>query len=177
FVLVQPVIGSGQTHHALADRQEAWLDALRSTDGMPASVEEEGAGPGGKPVGHKCCIVTEQVTPLEAGALEEIDLRHDEIAERNIAAVVADAVEDKTAKRAFLTAERDVRLALRAAFGRRFAGGLVAGETDLLLERAMHQAGGAEIEHNAVGLDDARMFVGIDGSQTPTDHLDHGRLV
>src|SRR5690606_20258993 len=117
-------------------------------------------------------IITEEIAPAEARSFQEVDFRHDEIAERNIAAVIVDAVEDKAAERALLTAERDVRLALRAAFGRCLAGGFVTDEIDLLLERTMHQAGGAEIEHHTVGLDGSRMFVGINGPQTAPDHLD-----
>src|SRR5690606_24992274 len=121
---------------ALTNREQARLDPFRSADRVPAAIEEKDTGPGGEPVGHQCGIVTEQVAPAEARAFQQVDLRHDEIAERNVTVVVVDAFEDKTAERAFLTAERDVRLALRAAFGRDIAGSINADEIDLLLERA-----------------------------------------
>ena len=50
-------------------------------------------------------------------------------------------------------------------------------EVDVLLERAMQQSGGAEIEDDAIGLDDAGVLLGIHCPKTAADHLDHGRLV
>jgi hypothetical protein len=41
----------------------------------------------------------------------------------------------------------------------------------------MHQRGRAEIEHDAVGLDHARVFGRIDDTQTATDHLNQRRFV
>jgi hypothetical protein len=41
----------------------------------------------------------------------------------------------------------------------------------------MHQRGRAEIEHDAVGLDHARVFGWINDTQTTTDHLNQRRFV
>ena len=50
-------------------------------------------------------------------------------------------------------------------------------EIDILLQRAVDQARGAEVQHDAVGLDDAGVFFGVHGAQAAPDHLDHGGLV
>ena len=59
----------------------------------------------------------------------------------------------------------------------RVAVGLVPVEIDVLFERAVHEARGAEVEDEAVDLDDAGELGGIDRAQAAADHLDHGRLV
>ena len=60
----------------LANRQQPRALPLNAADRMPTAVEEEDAAPGGKAVGHQGRIVPEQITPAEAGALEQVDLAH-----------------------------------------------------------------------------------------------------
>ena len=50
-------------------------------------------------------------------------------------------------------------------------------EVYLLLQRTVHEARSAEIEHQAIRLDDAGELLRIDGTQTASDHLDEGGFV
>ena len=52
-----------------------------AADGVPAAVEEEDAAPGVEAVGHQRGVVAEEIAPAEAGAFQEVDLGHDEVAQ------------------------------------------------------------------------------------------------
>ena len=81
---------------------------------------------------------------------------------------------------AFARVLRDDEVALRALFLWRFAEGFLpvtAIEIDGIIQFPVGQDAGAEVDDDAVFLDDARMDFRIDCAQPPADHLHHGRLV
>nr|WP_260010149.1 hypothetical protein [Leisingera aquaemixtae] len=61
--------------------------------------------------------------------------------------------------------------------GRSPGGVSSSSKVDLLLERAMAERRAREIQHNAVGLDDAGEAFGIDPAQATSDCLNKGALV
>ena len=70
------------------------------------------------------------------------------------------AFPDMPAERTFGGGERNHRAAFRAVLRRSFIARLTAVQIDVLFQRPMQQSRGAEIQHDAVGLDDARMLLG-----------------
>ena len=119
-------------------------------------------------------VVAEQVHPRETRSLEKIELGHDEAVD----GLRAFARQLAPADRAFGYGDRDLGLAFGAEFRRGFPRRRNAPvEINILFQRAVDQARRPEIQHDAVGLDDAGVFLGIDGAQAAPDHLDHGGLV
>ncbi|MBY6136360.1 hypothetical protein KUV61_11025 [Nocardioides marinus] len=95
-----------------------------------------------------------QIAPEKGGAIQKIDLGHLEGGQQ--AFLVDLAGEDVTAEIADGGAKPQFGLAGRAGLPPALAGrGLVLFEVDLLLERTMAERRAREIQHDAVGLDDA----------------------
>src|SRR5690606_11402205 len=133
FVLVDPVIGRCQADGALADRQQPRRLLLEPADGVPAAGQEEDPAPGGKAVGDQRRIVPEEITPAETGALEQVDLAHNEVSDRRpVSALVA--LPDMPAKGTFDSGEWHHGLALRADLGGRLTIALAAVEIDVLFQ-------------------------------------------
>ena len=81
---------------------------------------------------------------------------------------------------AFARVLRDDEVALWALLLRRFTRicvGFLAVEIDRVIQFPMCQDAGAEVDDDAVFLDDARVDFGIYSPQTPADHLHHGCFV
>ena len=176
FLLVEPVVGLCQTHRAFTHAQQSHRRSLEAADGVPATFEEEHAGPGLETSGQQGAVVAEEIAPREVRALQQIDFGHHEIVE-NTFLVRLLLLEGMAAQRALARRHRNLCGAAGALLGWCFAVPLKTIEIDFLLEAAMHQRCRAEIEHDAVGLDHARVFGWINDTQTTTDHLNQRRFV
>ena len=96
LVIVQPIVGGSQADHALANGQEPRTTLLATAHRTPAAVVEEHAAPGIEAVGDQRSVVTEQVAPFEARALQKVDLGHDKVGDRRRTRALPEGV---TAKR------------------------------------------------------------------------------
>ncbi len=175
LVVVEPVVGLGHADRTLADGQQLRPQILPATDGVPAAIEKEDAAPSTEAGRHQCVVMPEQVAPAEVGALEQIDLAHDEV--RQHAQFLRLPLPHMPTQRALHAGQRNDGAAVWAVLGWRLTFAQMPVEVDFLFDRPVHQAGCAEVQHDALGLDHARKLLRVDGPQTTTDHLDEGGLV
>ena len=69
LVLIEPVIGCGQTNGPLTHGQQMRFEALATANRMPAALMKENPAPGVKAICNQSRIITKEIAPLEAGTL------------------------------------------------------------------------------------------------------------
>ena len=81
-MLVQPIVSLCKADGSFPDTQQACLCAFATTDRVPLALKPEDAAPGGETCGHQRVLRPEKIDPFEAGALQQVDFRHQEAGQR-----------------------------------------------------------------------------------------------
>jgi hypothetical protein len=153
-----------------------WGAAPRAADRVPAAVEEEDPAPGIEAVGHQRGVVAEEIAPPEARPLQEVDLRHDEVAERRRLAGRG-PLEGVAAERALMVASGTTA----SQDGQVFVGASPSGSRPSRSTSCSSEPwSSVEVPKSSTMqsvLTTPGCSSGIDRAQAAADHLDHGRLV